>query len=335
MPEGQLRGIQTGVWVVLLGSFLAWTATARGQEGANEAATSPPAAATPAAAPAPAAPAPAATAESAAQPPGAATPADAQAAVPVSEETKPATVESKPEASEKEATHAGAAQGTPAKPKDEHSTTEAAASHAATTAETHGDTGHAADDHAAHGGGHGHHDPYDLSHQNATKAISQVDELKADLALWSFVVFLLLLAVLSKFAWGPIMQGLHTREESIAAMIDDAKASSEKAAELLRQYEAKLAAATDEINELRVQARKDAEATKDRILVEARDAAQRERERAIADIGIAKTAALQEITGKSVDLAVILASRLIQRQLTADDRVGLVREALDQMPSRN
>jgi F-type H+-transporting ATPase subunit b len=299
--------IRTSVGIYLLGCLLGLTATVRGQVEASgnadpSAAPAGSAATEPAEAPSP-------------------TPVDAVSAPDTQiETTGEAVVRVEPDAGE--AGHA----------KDDHATS---AAHTSGTSETHGDASHAADGHAAHGGGHDHHDPFDLSHQNATKAISQVDELKADLALWSFVVFLLLLAVLSKFAWGPIMQGLHAREESIAAMIDDAKASSEKAAEMLRQYEAKLAAASDEINELRVQARKDAEATKDRVLAEARDAAQRERERAVADIGLAKTAALQEITSKSVDLAVILASRLIQRQLTADDRVGLVREALDQMPSRN
>jgi F-type H+-transporting ATPase subunit b len=107
------------------------------------------------------------------------------------------------------------------------------------------------------------------------------------------------------------------------------------AAAQLRQYEAKLAAATEESREILNQARKDAEAARERILAEAQAIAQRERQRAIDDIQTAKNAALQEMTQKSVDLAVSMAGRLVRRQLKAEDHSQLIREMLEQFPSRN
>jgi len=203
--------------------------------------------------------------------------------------------------------------------------------------DTHGDdtAGHEG---PAAGGGHGgddHHDPFDLSATNATESQDKPQELRTDLAIWTLVVFLLLLAVLTRFAWRPLMNGLERREQHIAEMIEDARRSSEKAAAFLKQYEAKMAATSDEIRDMMAQARKDAEQAKERILGEASVAAQRERERAVADINVAKNAALQEMTEKSVDLAVTVAGRLIHRQLTVDDRANLVREALGQLPSQN
>lgn len=195
------------------------------------------------------------------------------------------------------------------------------------------------DDHAEeHGedhGDHGHHDPHDLGHSNAGVQQEDPSEWKADLAIWTFVVFICLLALLGKFAWGPIMDGLEKREASIAAMIDEAKESAENAAKQLQNYEAKLAAAGEEARELVAQARKDAEAAGERIKVEAQEAAQRERERAVADIEAAKNGALHELNEKSVDLAVQLAGQIVRRELKSDDHSQLIREALDKLPSRN
>jgi F-type H+-transporting ATPase subunit b len=160
-------------------------------------------------------------------------------------------------------------------------------------------------------------------------------QFRSDLAIWTFVVFLCLLLILGKFAWGPIMEGLEKREQSIAAMIDEAMRGQEKAAEQLKQYEAKLAAAGEEARELVTQARKDAEAAKERILAEAQQAASRERQRAIDDIRVAKNVALDEITARGANLAVDLAGRIVRQQLNPEDHQQLIREAMDQLPSRN
>jgi F-type H+-transporting ATPase subunit b len=217
---------------------------------------------------------------------------------------------------------------------------EAHAADAASSAvpEGHGEEAgdHVAAGHAAHGGGHdAHHDPTDLSHLNAGPQLNDPSQFRSDLAIWTFVVFFCLLLILGKFAWGPVMSGLDQREESIAAMIEEAKQGQEKAAEQLKQYEAKLAAAGEEARELVAQARKDAESAKDRIVAEAQAAADRQRQRAIEDIRVAKNVALQEMTEKSVDLAVSLAGRIVRQQLKAEDHSQLIREAMDQLPSRN
>ena len=81
-------------------------------------------------------------------------------------------------------------------------------------------------------------------------------EIRSDLALWTLVVFLLLLGLLLKFAWRPIIDGLEKREHAIAAMINEAKLSAEKAADQLAQYEARLAAASAEAQQLITRARR-------------------------------------------------------------------------------
>jgi F-type H+-transporting ATPase subunit b len=192
---------------------------------------------------------------------------------------------------------------------------------------------HVAEDQPSHGAAHG--DPYDLAHQNATKSLEDPAEFRSDLAIWTFVVFICLAGLLFKFAWRPVVEGLAKREQSIATMISDAKRSAEKAAEQLRSYEERLAAASAEAQQIVARAQKDAEVAKDQIIVEAQSAARRERERAVADIENAKNSALQEMATKSVDLAVSMASRIMRRQLKPEDQSQLIREALEQLPSRN
>lgn len=195
------------------------------------------------------------------------------------------------------------------------------------------------DDHAAHGdhgshGGHGH-DPHDLSEGDGSPTLTKPDDLKFDLAIYTAVVFFLLLALLGKFAWGPICHALEAREHAIAAQIEEARVNAEKAAESLRQYEARLLAAADEARDLISQARREAEAAKESIVAEAQAAAQRERERAVADITAARDLALREIAQRSVDTAISLAGQIVRRELKPQDHQGIIREVLDTLPSQN
>src|SRR5204863_9378621 len=109
-----------------------------------------------------------------------------------------------------------------------------------------------------------------------------------DLAVWTAVVFLVTLAVLWKFAWGPICAGLDRREKAIADNIAAAEEAAEEARRLTVQYEARLAAAAEEVRQLLDEGRRDAEQTKASILEEARAAAGKERDRTLREIETAK-----------------------------------------------
>ena len=156
-----------------------------------------------------------------------------------------------------------------------------------------------------------------------------------DLAICTAIVFVALLAILWKFAWGPISAGLDKREQSIAGNIEEAQASLEKANATLKEYENQLASAAAETKEMLETAKRDAAAVREKAVNEAQEAAQRERERAIADINVAKNQALQEVAGTVTDLSVALASQIVRREVNASDHANLVTEALQQLPSSN
>lgn len=185
-------------------------------------------------------------------------------------------------------------------------------------------------EHAGH-----EHDDTDLGHGNATAALSSPADARFDLAIYTFLVFLILLAILYKFAWGPIARALDQREETIARQIEEARLGAERAAQSLKEYEARLGVATEEARQIVSQARQDAELAKDRIVAEAREAAHKERDRAVAEIVSAKNQALQEIAQKSVATAVSLAGKIIHREVKPQDHEALIGDALNQFTKLN
>ena len=193
--------------------------------------------------------------------------------------------------------------------------------------EAHGDEAHGEDAHAADGHGEGHSgDPNPLA----------VD---LDLAVWTGVVFAVLLFVLSKFAWPTISAALVERESRIEGNIADAAAKHEEAKQLLIQHEAKLAGAADEVRALLEEARRDAEGTKAQILEEAKKLSDQERERAVRDVERATDAAMRSLAETSANLAVDLAGKVVKQNISPDQQAELVRDALNRLaassPSEN
>jgi len=183
-------------------------------------------------------------------------------------------------------------------------------------------------------------------------AISELDEFRAtdapvanplvfdpDLAIFSAIVFLILVFVLGKFAWPQIAAALDERERSIADNIAGAQAKHDEAKRMLEAHEAKLAAAASEVRELLEEARRDAEHTKNRIVAEAKQAAQEESTRAIREVKVAKDVAMQELAITSANLAIDLAGKVVREQLSKEKRDQIVREALGKLattePSQN
>lgn len=176
-------------------------------------------------------------------------------------------------------------------------------------------------------GGHGHH--------IGTAGVSEDPaEVKTDLAIWSFIVFLGLLGLLAKFAWGPIAEGLEKREAGILQNISAAEASRMKAEKMLAEHAAKLDKVQDEVREILAEARRDAEHTKNDIIAAAQKEADATRQRAVQDIERARDQALDDLfyhMGKAVSQAT---EQVIGRSLSGEDHDRLIREALTSVSNR-
>jgi F-type H+-transporting ATPase subunit b len=189
--------------------------------------------------------------------------------------------------------------------------------------------GHGSD---AHGGAaHGAEEHGGDAHSDDTNPLS----FDKDLAFWTLVIFLVLLAVLKKFAWGPIAEGLDRRERTISEHIAFAEQSQEEGRRLLAEYEAKLAAAQEEVRAIIEEGRRAAEQVHQEILAKARSEAEAEMNRAKREIETAKDQALISLAESAANHAVELAGKILGAKLDQAQHARLIEEALAGFPQGN
>lgn len=154
-------------------------------------------------------------------------------------------------------------------------------------------------------------------------------------AICNIAIFLGVFAILAKFVWPVILSGLQAREDKIHDDLEAAERANTEARALLADYQLKLDDAASQVQATLAEARKDGEATGQRIVAEAKAEAERQRERAIADIETAKKVALSELAGQTSDMAINVAKQVVGRELKAADHADLIRQALSKLPSNN
>lgn len=166
-----------------------------------------------------------------------------------------------------------------------------------------------------------------LAADEAPKASNPL-EFKSDTALWTFVVFAILLWILWKYAWKPIADGLEKRERHIADNIAAAERQNENARQILADYEKRLTDSHQEVRGLLEQARCDAETLSREMLARAKDEAAAERQRLLQQIEAATAGALHELAQRSATLAVELAGKIVRRRLDPGDHAQLIQDAV-------
>ena len=150
-------------------------------------------------------------------------------------------------------------------------------------------------------------------------------------AVWTLVIFLLLLFLLGKFAWGPLLSGLQQREEFIRRSLKEAKDDREAAEARLAEYEAKLADAGAQAAAIVDEGKRNAEQARASIEEKARDEADKMVERARREIDLAKQTAIKDLYATSSGLATEIASRILQRELNAADHERLISDSIKEL----
>ena len=151
------------------------------------------------------------------------------------------------------------------------------------------------------------------------------------LSLWASVVFLALLLILHRFAWGPILTAIDAREQRIQGALDEAAAQRDEAARLLVEHKSQLADARRQSSEILAEGRAAAERLRKELEEKARVEAQGIIEGARREIGREKDRAIAELRKESVDLALAAAGKLINEQLDDERHRALVVGFLDDM----
>jgi F-type H+-transporting ATPase subunit b len=156
-------------------------------------------------------------------------------------------------------------------------------------------------------------------------------DINTGLSVWTLIVFAILVAVLGKFAWGPILNMVEEREKGIQAKLDEAAALNADAAKLLEQHREQLADARRQASELIAEGRTAAERVRKEIEEKARAEGQAIVERARAEIERERDAAIDMLRKESVDLALAAASRLMQENLDQPKDRALVERFLGEL----
>lgn len=156
-------------------------------------------------------------------------------------------------------------------------------------------------------------------------------DFKTDLGIWTVVIFVLLLTVLGKYAWGPMMEGLHKREESIRSALEEAKQAREETARVRAEFQAEKAKAQEQIAQMMEQARRDAHQLIEDMRSKATADIQADRQRLRREIELARDQALHDIWAQAAQLATLISSKALKRAITTDDHRRLVDEALAEL----
>ena len=151
------------------------------------------------------------------------------------------------------------------------------------------------------------------------------------LYIWTILTFLILVGLLAKFAWGPLLKALESRQQSIRQALDDARQAKQELQQLHVESAKLLAQARAESAEIISRTRSDADRFRDEMKEKARIEAAGLMRNAERQIELETTRALQQIRQEAIDISINIASKLLQRNVSKEDNERLIEETFKQL----
>jgi F-type H+-transporting ATPase subunit b len=151
------------------------------------------------------------------------------------------------------------------------------------------------------------------------------------LFIWTILTFLVLLGLLAKFAWKPLLAALEARQSDIRKSLDDADKARLELERLNHESANIINRARVDADQIIVSSRADAERLREEMKHKARAEAEAVVKNAERQIQLETARALQQIRSEAVELSVMIASKLIQKNLTKEDNERLIEDALKQV----
>lgn len=154
------------------------------------------------------------------------------------------------------------------------------------------------------------------------------------LFIWTILTFLVLVGLLAKFAWRPLLEALERRQAQIARSLDDAQRARQELERLQRESAQMMQQARVEAEAIISRSRSDAETLREELKQKSRAEAAAIVKNAERQIQMETARAVQQIRGEAVDLSVAIASKILKRQVSKDDHEGLIEDTLKQVEAR-
>jgi len=151
------------------------------------------------------------------------------------------------------------------------------------------------------------------------------------LAIWTIITFLVLLWLLAKFAWRPLLRALDARQETIKKSLEDAQQARREMETLSKESDRILRAAHAEAESIVASSRAEAEKLREEIKQKSRTDSEAIVREARRQIETETGRALRQIRGEIADMSVTIASKLIQRNFSTEENSALIEETLKEM----
>jgi F-type H+-transporting ATPase subunit b len=155
------------------------------------------------------------------------------------------------------------------------------------------------------------------------------------LFIWTILTFLVLVGLLAKFAWRPLLEALERRQATIAGALDDAKLARQELERLQKESAEMMRQARVEAEAIIARSRSDADALREELKQRARTEAATIVKNAEQQIQLEAARAIQQIRHEAIDLSVTIASKILQRQVSREDNEALIEATLKQVEARH
>ena len=153
-------------------------------------------------------------------------------------------------------------------------------------------------------------------------------------ALTLLVIFALVLLVLGRFAWKPVISQLQRREQEISERLRDSERREREAKDLEAHHRARLARAESEAKQVLAKSIEEAAKAREEMLASAREEGGKSIEAAKAEIEQFKRAALEDLQQAMAGLAVNIAGEIIREELSAEKQAAMMEQSLRRIRDR-
>ena len=153
--------------------------------------------------------------------------------------------------------------------------------------------------------------------------------------IWTWIAFILVLIVLGKSTWKIIIKGLNARAEKIQDDLKEAEKIRETAKKSLAAYREQIDNAKSEANSIIENARVEAGRVRETIIREAREEAEANKNKIMLEIDREKEEVTNDMRKQTVDIAVVMAEKILKRNITKEDNQALIDEFINNVEKEN
>jgi len=164
--------------------------------------------------------------------------------------------------------------------------------------------------------------------QEATEKVATPFDINGGVIIWTVVIFLLLLAIVWRLGWPEILKMVEEREHRIQKQLDEAEKARGEAQKLLDEHKKLVAGAKASAQEILATAKSAAGKEREALLARTREKLDKMFESVSQNNTAEKEKAVQALRREAVELSIAAASKLIEKNLTADSNRKLVSDYL-------